>query len=92
LSLLLAFEYARHSGKLISGGAEQGQPRHRAYPDPHLSRHPCLPHPLHRGSVPKDKRNAATSVPWSAQIRDTSDMEIPLSAPSTFTTSSTFRI
>jgi hypothetical protein len=37
-------------------------------------------------------RNAATSVSRSAQIRDTSDLEIPLSAPSALTRSSTLRV
>jgi hypothetical protein len=37
-------------------------------------------------------RNAATSVSRSAQIRLTSDLEMPLSAPSALTRSSTFLV
>ena len=37
-------------------------------------------------------RNAATSSSRSAQIRDTSDLEIPVSAPSALTRSSTLRV
>ena len=37
-------------------------------------------------------RNAATSSSRFAQIRDTSDLEIPVSAPSAFTRSSTLRV
>jgi hypothetical protein len=37
-------------------------------------------------------RNAATSSSRLAQIRDTSDFEMPVSAPSAFTRSSTLRV
>jgi hypothetical protein len=37
-------------------------------------------------------RNAATSVSRSAQIRDTSDVEMPQSVRSVFTRSSTLRV
>ncbi len=37
-------------------------------------------------------RNAATSVSRSAQVRDTPDLEIPLSALSALTRSSTLRV
>jgi hypothetical protein len=37
-------------------------------------------------------RNAATSVSSSAQIRETSDLEIPASTPKALTRSSTLRV
>ena len=43
-------------------------------------------------SASERSRNAATSASRSAQIRETSDLEIPVSAPSALTRSSTLRV